>query len=345
MALLEIALFGGFKTTLPSGAVLSLPTKKAQALLAYLAVSPGQAHPRDKLATLLWSDMPKPQARASLRQAIFAIRKALHPDNPLEHEGGTLTLGRGAVEVDVERFERLAGEGTREALERAAGLYRGALLEGFVLREAPFEAWLVAERLRLQELGIGALTKLLALQRGSADLEAAVQTAHRLLAIDPPQESVHRVLMRLLVQLGRRGAALRQYQACVDTLTRDLGVEPDHQTKALYQEILASRPSSPLDEEIPRSAVSSRRRQSRSRPSHRAGSRPWWDARERWRCSRRCSTRRGPGRGSSSRSPARPASERAGWRTRCWRRRAGAAAWSWQDAVTRRSRSCRSARG
>jgi DNA-binding SARP family transcriptional activator len=257
MALLEIALFGGFKTTRPSGAVLSLPTKKAQALLAYLAVSPGQAHPRDTLATLLWSDMPKPQARASLRQAIFAIRKALHPDNPLEHEGGTLTLGRGAVEVDVERFERLAGEGTREALERAAGLYRGALLEGFVLREAPFEAWLVAERLRLQELGIGALTKLLALQRGSADLEAAAQTAQRLLAIDPPQESVHRVLMRLLVQLGRRGAALRQYQACVDTLTRDLGVEPDHQTKALYQEILASRPSSPLDEEIPRSAVSS----------------------------------------------------------------------------------------
>ena len=239
-----------------SGAALSLPTKKAQALLAYLAVPPGQAHPRDRLATLLWGDMPKAQARASLRQAIFAIRKALLPDSPLQQEKGTVTLGRTAVGVDVASFEHLAAEGSREALERAAGLYRGTLLEGLVVRGAPFEAWLTAERMRLQELGVVALTRLLALQRGSADLEAAVQTAHRLLAIDPAQEPVHRVLMRLLVQLGRRGAALRQYQACVDTLARDFNVEPDRQTKELYQEILATRPPSAVEEESRAPAIS-----------------------------------------------------------------------------------------
>lgn len=255
MALLEIALFGGFRARRPSGAALSLPAKKAQALLAYLAVPPGQPHPRDRLAALLWADMPGTKARSSLRQAIFAIRKALLPVDALRQDAGTVTLEPAAVAVDVVSFEQLATEGTREALERAAGLYRGALLEGFVLGEAPFESWLAAERLRLQELGLATLARLLALQRESADLEAAVQTAHRLLAIDSGQEAVHRALMRLLVQLGRRGAALRQYQACVDTLARDLGVEPDRETRALYQEILATRPASPVGEEVTRTAV------------------------------------------------------------------------------------------
>jgi tetratricopeptide (TPR) repeat protein len=61
-------------------------------------------------------------------------------------------------------------------------------------------------------------------------------------ALEPLQESVHRTLMRLYVELGRRGAALRQYQACVAALQRGLRVEPEAQTRALYEEILRQRP-------------------------------------------------------------------------------------------------------
>ncbi|MGH7333645.1 MAG: ATP-binding protein [Candidatus Rokuibacteriota bacterium] len=248
-ALSDITLLGGFLVRLPSGAAVSLPTKKAQALLAYLAVPAGLAHPRDKLASLLWGDMQEPQARASLRQAIFAIRKALPPTDLLSQEGGSVALRSDAVQVDVARFERLVTDGKREALERAVGLYRGAFLDGLATREAPFEEWLITERLRLQELMVEALARLLSLQRGAGDLEAAVHSAHRLLAIDPAQEPVHRVLMRLLVQLGRRGTALRQYQACVEALARELRIEPDPETKALYQEILATRSANPLKDE------------------------------------------------------------------------------------------------
>lgn len=49
--------------------------------------------------------------------------------------------------------------------------------------------------------------------------------------------------MRLYGQLGRRHAALRQYQECVDVLQRELGVEPEPETKAVYQEILRQRPA------------------------------------------------------------------------------------------------------
>jgi tetratricopeptide (TPR) repeat protein len=48
--------------------------------------------------------------------------------------------------------------------------------------------------------------------------------------------------MRAYAQTGRRGAALRQYQACVEILQQELGVEPEAETRALYQDILRSRP-------------------------------------------------------------------------------------------------------
>jgi Bacterial transcriptional activator domain len=67
------------------------------------------------------------------------------------------------------------------------------------------------------------------------------RTALRIAALDPLQESVHRTLMRLYVQSGRRGAALRQYQICVGVLLRELGIEPESETKQLYRDILQRR--------------------------------------------------------------------------------------------------------
>jgi tetratricopeptide (TPR) repeat protein len=75
-----------------------------------------------------------------------------------------------------------------------------------------------------------------------------VQTAVRLLTLDPLQEAVHRTLMRLYAELGRRATALRQYQQCVAVLGRELGIEPEPATKALYQEILQARSPRRVDQ-------------------------------------------------------------------------------------------------
>jgi len=243
MTRLSLVLFGGFQGRIEPGPSLSLPTKKAQALLGYLALPLGRKHPRDKLAALLWGDMPEAQARNSLRQALFAVRKALAAVPVLRIEGETLALDAAAVDVDVTAFERLVAEGTPDTLARAAGLYEGDLLAGLVVKEAPFEEWLMAERERLRELALEALARLLAHQRKAGAAEAAIKTALRLLALDPLQEDVRRTLMRLYAELGRRGAALRQYPLCVGVLQRELGTEPETETKQLYQEILRQRPA------------------------------------------------------------------------------------------------------
>jgi DNA-binding SARP family transcriptional activator len=237
---LKLTLLGGFEAWLGSGESLRLPTKKAQALLAYLGTRPGQSHPRDKLAAFLWGDKSDDQARGALRHALVALRKALARAEPpaLRIEGQTLTLNPDGVEVDVVTFERRIAEGTLQALEQAAELYRGDLLLGFDVNEPLFEEWLGAERERLRELALEALARLLAHQTRAASAERAIQTALRLLSLDPLQEAVHRALMRLYGRQGRRGAALKQYQTCVSVLRRELDAEPEAETRTLYQELL-----------------------------------------------------------------------------------------------------------
>jgi DNA-binding SARP family transcriptional activator/tetratricopeptide (TPR) repeat protein len=240
MAGLKVMLLGGFEARLASGAPLSLPTKKAQALLAYLGLRPGQNHPRDKLAALLWGEKSDEQARGGLRHALVALRRALAGATPaaLRIEGQTLALDPVGVEVDVVSFERQIAEGTPRALEHAAELYRGDLLLGFNLNEPLFEEWLVAERERLREMALDALARLLTEQTRAAATERAIQTAVRLLGLDPLQEAAHRTLMRLYARQGRRGAALKQYQVCVGVLQRELGTAPEAETKNLYQDLL-----------------------------------------------------------------------------------------------------------
>ena len=178
------------------------------------------------------------------RSSSFATALAGGTLEPSDRGGGGGAGLRGALDVDVAgvRAARRA-RARRQALQQAADLYRGDLLEGLGVTETPFEEWLVAERERLRELALEALARLLAHQTRSEEPAAAVATALRLLALDPLQEAVHRALMRLYARHGRRDAALRQYQSCVDTLRRELGVEPDSRDAAA----LPGNPAEPGD--------------------------------------------------------------------------------------------------
>ena len=86
--------------------------------------------------------------RAILRQAPAATRR-LAPF--LEADAGSIGFSAGMVETDLAAFEAAIAEDTPAALERAAGLYRADLLDGFSLRDRDFDDWLTGERERLRE--------------------------------------------------------------------------------------------------------------------------------------------------------------------------------------------------
>jgi DNA-binding SARP family transcriptional activator/tetratricopeptide (TPR) repeat protein len=243
MARLNLTLLGGFIARLDPVSPLALPTRKAKALLAYLALPPGAAHPRDKLTSLLWGNTVETTARTSLRQTLYALRKSLRDADPqpLLVDGETVALDPSAVTVDVREFELRAAEATPSALAEAVALYSGDFLDGLTVQEQTFDDWLLGHRERLREVALKSLARLLEHQRTARSTDSAVQTALRLLELDPLQERAHRVLMEIYAETGRRGSALRQYQLCVVTLQRELRTEPEAETKALYHEILRRR--------------------------------------------------------------------------------------------------------
>ena len=236
----NLRILGGFLLVGKDGQEVPIPGKKVQALLAYLAMNPGQKHSREKLATLLWGDRMDEQARHSLRQALLALRKALgtavggEKTDPLSTDNETAALNAGALDTDVEGFRTHAADGTPHDLEAAVALYAGPLLEGLRADAEEFDLWLVRERERLHTPACGVLERLAEHQENAGDTDNAIETAKRLISIDPAREKGHRLLMRMYLATGRRADALRQYQACVEVLRRELDAEPSAETVQLY---------------------------------------------------------------------------------------------------------------
>ncbi|HYZ42639.1 MAG TPA: BTAD domain-containing putative transcriptional regulator, partial [Stellaceae bacterium] len=241
----RLNLLGRFELLAPGGQEVALGARKSIALLALLAAAPAQRLSRDRLAMLLWENVPDAQARGNLRQLLAATRR---PAPFLEADAGAIGFSPGMVDTDLADFEAAIAENAPAALERAAVLYRGDLLDGFGLRERDFEEWLHGERERLREHAVQVFLRLT--QRGAATgVEPAIRWALRVLALDPVHEPAHRTLMELYAAQGRHAAALRQYKLLRDTLSRELGTRPEPETDALAKRIrddrrTAVRPSS-----------------------------------------------------------------------------------------------------
>lgn len=239
MAQLYLQLFGDFEACDAQGLPVSFPTRKAQGLVAYLALPPGRFHSREKLAGLLWGRSADEQARSSLRQTLSTLRRTLagHDADVLVSRGESLALDASGVDSDVGRFEAAVAEASASDAARASELYSGDLLEGFSLHEEAFEEWLEGERRRLREAAAQAMAKELDHCLSSEAVERGITVAGRLLALDPLREDAHRDLMRLYAQAGRRGTALQQYEHCRSVLRRELGTRPDPETERLASDI------------------------------------------------------------------------------------------------------------
>jgi len=239
MSGLQLALLGGFEARLARGPVLQIAPKKSRALLAYLAIARQRPQPREKLAALLWGDVPEQQSRQSLRKAVWELREALAEVRPppLLMDGETIALTVCAI--DVHRFEALARERSPVALREAMALYRGHLLEDFRVGEPAFEEWLTLERERLRRLAVEMLDRLLPHEISQGRVESAVEAALRLVVLNPLHEAAHRSLVGLYALQGRRDAALRQYRAYSEALWRDLREKPGPEIEQVYRQILA----------------------------------------------------------------------------------------------------------
>ncbi|MGH2619912.1 MAG: ATP-binding protein [Anaerolineales bacterium] len=251
------------------GAPLVVDTRKATAMLIYLAVT-GQAHRRERLAAMFWPESDTAHAKAALRRTLSSLRKALH--------GEWLEVSRDLLAVqpawlDSQAFAELLvgtlGHGHPAAescirciapLTQAMVLYRGDFLAGFSLPDSPqFDEWQYFTERALQRKCTEALQLLSAAHQSAGNFEKALEAADRLLAFDALNETAHRQLMRLYVSLGRRDLALKQYRDCVRVLQAELGTPPLEETVDLYERIRTGELTEPLRRQAPTFAAAAPR--------------------------------------------------------------------------------------
>jgi ABC-type oligopeptide transport system substrate-binding subunit/DNA-binding SARP family transcriptional activator len=236
MSTAQVYALGPFEIRCDGQPLPKPPTLKSQSLLAYLLLHRDRPQPRDRLIGLFWADRPEDKARNSLSTALWHIRRALPESLAVRADAQTVQIApQGDLWLDVEAFEALAASKESHRLEEAAGLARGDFLEGLL------DDWVLGERHRLQALLCEVLAQLVQAYEAQEQHEAALETAQRLLAQDPLREDAHRAVMRAYARLGRRNAALEQYQRGTEILRQELGVEPTARTRALYQAILEER--------------------------------------------------------------------------------------------------------
>ncbi len=223
---------GGLALT--DGTAVAVTTQRRRlALLALLAVAGEHGLTRDKLVAYLWPDSPSDNARHSLEQLLYELRRQLGDSVLLGPD--PLRLNPDIITSDVTQFGQAIASGVpAEAFE----LYRGPFLDGFYLSDAAeFERW--AEEVRSQLAGkhAWALRGLADEARDQKDYAAEIGWRRRLIATDPLNGGLALSLMRALASAGD-GAGALQYSRVYETLMREeLDSVPDPPFTALVQEL------------------------------------------------------------------------------------------------------------
>jgi CheY-like chemotaxis protein len=248
MQLLDIRLLGEFSAVDHRGNALSIGSKRTQALVVYLALKiSGKASPAEA-AQLISPGEPEGAIRAVVRDLHYAVR-FLSPELLIE-SSEWIRFNPATVSVDAQRFSDLIASPSINSVRESVDLFRGNLLEGFSSGISAFDDWITERRLAYWRGALTIFGRLLAAQIKAGWWENAVETASRLLSLDPSQEVVHRTLMRLQLEQGRPDSALRRYQECADVMRRDYGRDPSPETERLHEEIRTALERTPAPREV-----------------------------------------------------------------------------------------------
>jgi len=201
------------------------PGRRAQELVALLALTDGRRLLRDQVVEQLWPHLGARAGAANLRKAAHHARRTLDdPEAVVLRSGRVELFPARTVTIDVERFLGDAELALRaldgEACARAADGCPGELLP-----DAPYEAWTQQPRRQVH----ARLTELL---RRSAGWE-------RLMEVEPTDEAACRELMRAAIDTGRRHVAIRWYERLRIAMVRELGAQPGAEARALYDQCTA----------------------------------------------------------------------------------------------------------
>ncbi|MCX5334606.1 BTAD domain-containing putative transcriptional regulator [Streptomyces sp. NBC_00140] len=224
----------------PDGTPLPVGGARLRALLTVLALRPGRTVAVSLLVDEVWDGDPPVDAQGAVQALVGRLRRALGADAVASADGG-YRLVAASDDIDLHRFDRLTGEGTRAladgdpakatgVLDDALALWRGPVLADLPDRTAEAARW---ETRRLDALRARHTA---ALALGHADQSLPELTA--LCDSHPLDEPLQSLRLRALRDAGRTAEALAAYEDVRRVLAEQLGADPGPELRALHGELL-----------------------------------------------------------------------------------------------------------
>jgi ATP/maltotriose-dependent transcriptional regulator MalT/DNA-binding SARP family transcriptional activator len=257
---LRLKTLGTFQTLLGTSAIEenAWGGRQPKLLLKNLIAHGGAFVVKDQVLEDLWPESPPAEARQSFKTNLHRLRKALEPDihrifgsSYLRLKANLLSLDQELCTVDADEFLCLSRQGEERErkgdIRGALNSYKNAveLYGGDFLPEEPYAPWAERKRQELRERYLEIFYRLAGLHEKQGASLAAIDAYKRLLLTEPTWEQACQRLMILYGNRGMRSAALGVYEDCRKALMKELNVEPDAVTAAIYQKILGSGQGQP----------------------------------------------------------------------------------------------------
>ncbi|GAB3589286.1 BTAD domain-containing putative transcriptional regulator [Angustibacter peucedani] len=246
---MQFRLLGPFDV-LVDGTTCQVAGRGERALLALLALSPGQVLAASTLIDRLWDpdSLPTDPGNA-LQLRVSKLRRALAaygvPDL-VRREGAGYLLDVAAEDVDAHQFTRLIATARRtgepqqalDAYDEALALWRGDPLVDFA-----GEQWSTVEAARLDELRLAAVAERAERMLTLGRYEHVVADLEPVVALAPTRERLVGQLMTALFNAGRQAEALAVYGRTRTMLAEELGIDPSRELRAVMEAILRQEES------------------------------------------------------------------------------------------------------
>jgi DNA-binding SARP family transcriptional activator len=210
---------------------IALTSRKAKALIAYLALAPGMKETRDRLVGLLWSEAEDAKARASLRQVLHVLREVFDKEDLVGFSTDKLhvSLGGSAFETDLDCA--LASVDRGDPLDCIVDEMRitDTFLSGYDDIDPSFGSWLRVKRESVRQRLIRGLEA--QLSDTSHLTESTKRVARALFQVDPTHETACQKLMCAYADSGDIAGALAAYKQLWESLEEDHDIEPSAATQ------------------------------------------------------------------------------------------------------------------
>jgi DNA-binding SARP family transcriptional activator len=236
---MDFRLLGPLEVVSERDQPLALGGVKQRSLLAVLLLEANQLVSTDRLIDQLWGAAPPATAAKSIQVYVSRLRKALGDQRLVTHPPGYV-LRVEPSELDLARFEQLAGEARRAAPESAARKLREALAiwRGPALADLAYESFAQVEVARLEEMRLAVLEQRIEVDLALGRHAELVGELEALVTRHPLRERLRCQLMLALYRSSRQAEALDAYRAARCELSEELGLEPSEELKRLEQAIL-----------------------------------------------------------------------------------------------------------